>query len=177
MAVPWFSNRLADILHFYSFFFFFFFYKCIVPMGFLPWEIEVALPGKSQLWQSCATQPTVHGGCFSVSIMHWILTWTTWSLTWVQMLMHATAGGGGGMNTIRESALKVDSGRKIPCCTGESNLHQWRADLMRYQLSYVPAPAGKCLAWLASASSASLEWWWQCLAWLVCNHLTSQSYY
>ena len=28
------------------------------------------------------------------------------------------------MNTGRESALKVDSGRKIPCCTGELNLHQ-----------------------------------------------------
>ena len=26
----------------------------------------------------------------------------------------------------RESALKLDSGRKIPCRTGESNLRQWR---------------------------------------------------
>ena len=29
---------------------------------------------------------------------------------------------GGCMNTIRECALKVGSGRKVPCCTRESNL-------------------------------------------------------
>ena len=38
---------------------------CIDPMGFLPWDIRVALPGESQLRQSSATQPTVHAGkCF-----------------------------------------------------------------------------------------------------------------
>ena len=31
---------------------------------------------------------------------------------------------GGCTDTVRESALKVDSGRKIPCHTGESKLHQ-----------------------------------------------------
>ena len=31
----------------------------------------------------------------------------------------------GCMDTIKESALKVDYGRKIPCCTGESNLRRW----------------------------------------------------
>ena len=41
--------------------------NCIVPLGFLPWEIRVAFPGEGQLWQSRATQPTVHAGCFSVS--------------------------------------------------------------------------------------------------------------
>ena len=30
----------------------------------------------------------------------------------------------GCTDIIRESALKVDSGRKIPCHTGESKLHQ-----------------------------------------------------
>ena len=34
---------------------------------------------------------------------------------------------------------KLDSGRKIPCHTGESNLHQWDASLMLYQLSYIPS--------------------------------------
>ena len=29
------------------------FYNCIVPMEFLPWEIQVAFPGESQLRQSC----------------------------------------------------------------------------------------------------------------------------
>ena len=43
---------------------------CIVPMEFLPWEIWFAFPKESQLQQSCATQLTVHAGCFSVSIIH-----------------------------------------------------------------------------------------------------------
>ena len=42
----------------------------------------------------------------------------------------------GCMDTVRESALKVDSGRKIPCRIGESNLRQRRAGPMLYQLSY-----------------------------------------
>ena len=42
----------------------------------------------------------------------------------------------GSTFTVRESALKVDSGRKIPCRTGESNLRQRRAGPMLYQLSY-----------------------------------------
>ena len=46
----------------------------------------------------------------------------------------------GCMDTARESALKVDSRRKIPCGTGESNLH-WRcAGSMLYQLRYIPTP-------------------------------------
>ena len=53
--------------HLFMYFFFFFtFYNCIVPMGFLPWEIRVAFPRGSQLRQSRATQPTVHAGCFRV---------------------------------------------------------------------------------------------------------------
>ena len=61
--------------------------------------------------------------CVCVSVIHRTLTWTTGSLTWAQMLMHATAHGGVRTH-VRESALKVDSGRKIPCCRGESNLRQ-----------------------------------------------------
>ena len=44
--------------------------------------------------QSRATQPTVHAGCFSVSVIHRTLTWTTGSLKCTQMLMHAIAHGG-----------------------------------------------------------------------------------
>ena len=44
----------------------------------------------------------------------------------------------GRMDTVRESALKVDSGRKVPCHTGESNLPQQCASLTLYQLSYIP---------------------------------------
>ena len=52
-----------------------------------------------------------------------------------QMLMHAVAHV--GVQTLQESALKVDPGRKIPCHTGESNLCQRRADLTFYKLSYI----------------------------------------
>ena len=63
-------------------------------MGFLPWEICVSFPRKSQLWQRRTTQPTVHAGCFSVLIIHQTLAWTTEFLTWARMLMHAIANGG-----------------------------------------------------------------------------------
>ena len=46
----------------------------------------------------------------------------------------------GCTDTVRESALKDDSGRKIPCRTGDSNLRQQRNGPMLYQLSYVPTP-------------------------------------
>ena len=118
------------------------FCNCIVPKGFLPLEIRVAFPGESQLRQSRPTQPTVHAGFFvyfSSSIIHRTLTWTTGSLTCAQMLMHAIAHGGVRTH-VEESALKVDSGRKIPCRTGESNLRRRRAGPMLYQLSYIPTP-------------------------------------
>ena len=44
----------------------------------------------------------------------------------------------GRTDTVRESALKVGSGRKIPCCTGESNLCERHDGPMLYQLSYIP---------------------------------------
>ena len=49
----------------------------------------------------------------------------------------------GFMDTVRESALKVDSGRKIPSHIGVLNLCQQHADPMLYQLSYlsyIPSP-------------------------------------
>ena len=58
-------------------------------MGYLPLEMRVAFPGESQLRQRHTTQPTVHAGCISVSIIHRTLTWTTVSLTCAHMLMHA----------------------------------------------------------------------------------------
>ena len=93
----------------------------------------IARVGESQLRRSSATQLAVHTGCFSVSVIHRPLTRTPGSLSCVQMLMREIAHGGGGggeggfTDTVRESALKVDSGRKIPCRTGESNLRQRRA--------------------------------------------------
>ena len=52
------------------------------------------------------------------------------------MLKHAIAYEG-CTDTVRESALKIDSGRKIPRRIGESNLPQRRADSTLYQLSYI----------------------------------------
>ena len=98
-------------------------------MGFLPWEIWVVSPEESQLQQSHATKPTVHAGCFSVSTIHRTLTWTIGSLTRAQMLMHAYAHRGVRTH-VRESALKAESRRPIPCCTGELNLRQQRDGLM-----------------------------------------------
>ena len=44
----------------------------------------------------------------------------------------------GCKDAARESALKVDSGKKIPCRTGESNLRQRRDGPTLYHLSYIP---------------------------------------
>ena len=63
-------------------------------MVFLPWDIRVAFLRENQLRQSRATQPRVHAGCFSVSIIHPTLTWTRGALTSAQMLMHAIAPEG-----------------------------------------------------------------------------------
>ena len=55
--------------------------------------------------------------------------------------LNACSCAGEFADIVKESALKVDSGRKIPCRTGELNLHQRRAGPTLYQLSYIPNPA------------------------------------
>ena len=64
------------------------------------------------------------------------------SLTCAQMFMHVIAHGAARTH-VTESALKVDSGRKIPRRTGESNQRQRRAGPTLYQLSYIPFPFGE----------------------------------
>ena len=54
-----------------------------------------------------------------------------------QMLMRMIAHKG-CTYVIRESALKIDSGRKILCFSGESNLSQWQTGMTQYHLSYIP---------------------------------------
>ena len=46
---------------------------------------------------------------------------------------------------VRESALEIDSERKLPCHTGVSNLPQRHAGLMLCQLTYISAPSSWCL--------------------------------
>ena len=59
------------------------------------------------------------------------------SLKCAQMLKHAIAHEG-CTDTVRESALKFDSGEKNPCRTSKPNLCQRCASLTLYQLSYIP---------------------------------------
>ena len=92
----------------------------IVPLGFLPWETCVVFPLEKASCDRCATWPVVPAGCFGVSITYHTLTWTTGSLTCAQVLIHAITPR--CTDTTRESALKADSGRKIPCRTEVSNL-------------------------------------------------------
>ena len=101
----------------------------MVSLGFLPWEIWVVVPGKSQMQQSHTTQPAVPAGCCSVSMGYGNFN----VLTDVNTCDCAR----GSTDTVRESALHADSGRKIPCLTGDSNLRRLRAGPMPYQLSYV----------------------------------------
>ena len=54
--------------------------------------------------------------------------------------VHACDCTRGYTDTERESALKVDSGRKIPCRTGESNLRQRRAGPMSLSTELHPIP-------------------------------------
>ena len=108
-----------------------FFEQLYCPIGISPMWNSGCFHRESQLRQIRATQPILHVGCFSVSIIHQTLTWTKESLTCTHMLKHVIAHR--GVQTLaRKSALKVDSGKKISCCTGKSNLHKRCAGPMLY---------------------------------------------
>ena len=73
-------------------------------------------------------------------------------------------------DTITESALEDDSGRKFPCCTGYSNLHQyhtWLFSHMLYSLSY-PGPVR--LITRSGHMVASLTLTVVCFCWAVKKH-------
>ena len=105
----------------------FVFLNCIVPLGFLPQDIQVAFPGESQLQQAC--YPT-NNACWvfqrfnnppNSDLDYRIFNVRTNVNTWDCMR--------GCTDTIKESALKVDPGSKISCCYEESNLRQRHAGL------------------------------------------------
>ena len=56
------SSKMIQEVYVFLGGFLFTFYNCIVPIGFLPWEIQVAFPRESLLRYGCATKPTVHAG-------------------------------------------------------------------------------------------------------------------
>ena len=114
------------------------FYNCIVPAGFLSWEIWVAFPGESQLQQS--RYPT-QGACGVFQCFHNPLdSDMDFGILNVCTDVNACNRTRGCVDTLRESALKVDSGRKIPCCTGESNLCRWRAGPVLQPTELHPIP-------------------------------------
>ena len=94
--------------------------------------------GKPAVTESC--YPT-YGACWVFSCFHNPPNSerTTGSLLCAQMLMHAIAHRG-AWSHVRESALRADSGRKIPCHTRELNLRQWCAGLMLHQLGATYPP-------------------------------------
>ena len=64
----------------------------------------------------------------------------------------------GCTDTVRESALKVDSGRKIPCRTGELNLRRRYAGPMLYQLSHIATTSSPLyLVWFILTPSIYLS--------------------
>ena len=95
-------------------------------MGLLPWEILIAFPGECQLRQNRATQPTLHSEVFKC-----FQTPPTSDMDYRINNVHTDVNASdctrGCTDTVRESALKIDSGKKIPCRTGGSNLRQRRA--------------------------------------------------
>ena len=107
------SMSMLIVLFLYTKDFFFFFYNCIVPLGFLPTGNSGCYPREGQLRQSRVTLPAVPAGCFSVSIIHRTRTWTIGSLN-VCTDVNACGCTRGCTDTVKESALKVDSGRTIP---------------------------------------------------------------
>ena len=71
--------------YYYYYQYYYLLFKTVLSQwDFSPGKFGLLFHGESQLRQSRATQPTVHAGCFSVSIIHRTLTWTTGSLTFAQ---------------------------------------------------------------------------------------------
>ena len=102
-------------------------------MGFLPWEIRVSVPGKT----SCNRVALL---CFRNPLNS--------DMDYMILNVHTDVSAcdctRGCTETVRESALKVDPGRKILFCTGESDLNRRRAGPMLHQLSYIPIPKQAC---------------------------------
>ena len=100
-------------------------------------ELWVALPGSPYMGKA---QPLQEQGCpflWVCAVYSFVQT-----VVWLCSMMHATAHGG-RMDTVTESLVKADSGRKIPCCTGDLNMRQyctWLFSQALYQLSY-PHPS------------------------------------
>ena len=102
----------------------------ISPMGNLgcfPWgkpAVTVALPAYGACWVFC---------CFHNPLK----SDTDHRIFNVHTDVNGCRCTHGCTDALREFALKVDSGRKIPCRNGESHLPQRHASPTLYQLSYI----------------------------------------
>ena len=78
-------------------------------MGFVPWEIRVAFLGESQLRQSRATEPTVHAGCFGVSIINpnSDMDYKIMNVRTDVLMLTYTIAHGNVRTLVRESALQI----------------------------------------------------------------------
>ena len=136
-------------------------------------EIRVAFPGESQLRQSCYS---TYGACWMFECFHNPLNSDMdYGIFKVRTDVIARGCTRGCTNTVGESALKVDPGRKIPSCTGQSNLRRRRVCPMLYQLSYILNFL--CFSLIIMAFSADrvfgIDDWRLCLMKLCCTWLIS----
>ena len=107
-------------------------------MRSLPSEIQIVFSGESQLRQ--LRYPT-YGVCWVFSCFHNPpKSDMDYGIFYMRTGVNVCNCTRGCTDTVRESALKVDSGRKIPCHTGESHLCWQHASPMLYQLSDIPTP-------------------------------------
>ena len=106
-------------------------------MGFLPWEMQFAFPRECQLRLE-SHYPT-YSACWVFQCFHNPPN-SDMDCRIFNMRTDVNASNytRGCTDTVRESALKVDYGRKIPGCNAESNLPQWHNSLTLYPLSYIP---------------------------------------
>ena len=107
------------------------------------WDFSVGSPGRSPRRKPAATEsrhPT-YAACWVLKCFqnppNSDMDYRIFNARTNVSLMHAITHRGVRTH-VRESALKFDFGRKIPCRAGESNLPQRRAGSTVYQLSYIP---------------------------------------
>ena len=126
-----------------------FLFLTIVPSGFLPWEIQVAFPGESQLWQWQSFYPA-YSACWTFRCFHnppnSDMDYKIFKVCTVGNACDCTQGC--TTNTVRESALKVDSGRKNPLPHQGIKLASaaCRSDALWTELHPRPPSIGVCVA-------------------------------
>ena len=131
----------------------FFFSNCIVQLGFSPWKIRCFCLGKPAATESY--YPT-YGACWVFQCFHNPpKSGMDNRIFKVRTDVNACDCIREYADTVRESALKVDSGRKISCRTEESKLRQRHAGLtLSIELHSHPGYYYLCHYWLQQSDNA-----------------------